>query len=167
MLIPTSTTTAPSFIISAVINFAFPAQATTISAFLHSSFRSFVLVWHTVIVAWSFNIIIANGFPTTILRPTIVTFFPVRSMWKWRSISITACAVHGACPSFSPKNTLALLNGLMQSTSFSGAMASMTAASSSGSGKGSCTKIPSTSGARFRRSMSVSSSACVVCAGSR
>ena len=57
---------------------------------------SFVLVWQTVTVAFAFIISMASGFPTTRLRPTMVTRFPVTSMSFAFKISMTASAVQGA-----------------------------------------------------------------------
>ena len=74
--------------------------------------------------------------------------------------------MHGACPSVSPKNTLALLNGLMQSTSFSGCIISFTGSSSRPSGNGRNNKIPSTFGSSFTSANARSKFSCEIVFGS-
>ena len=62
--IPTSMTTAPSFTYEASINLGFPIATMRISAFLHTSFKSFVCEWHTVTVAFSLSMRSDIGLPT-------------------------------------------------------------------------------------------------------
>ena len=65
----------------------------------------------------------------------------------------------------SPSIRRPTFSGWKASTSFSGRMASSTARLSSPSGRGSCTRIPSTSSRRFMSSTSASSSCWVASAG--
>ena len=83
-------------------------------------FKSFVFVWHTVTVAFSFNINMDSGRPTTMLRPTITARFPSIGISNAFNTSMTASAVHGAKPSFSPANTFAVFTAQIPSRSFSG-----------------------------------------------
>ena len=93
-LIPTSMRTAPSFKNDASSIFAFPAAATRISASWQTAFRFSVFVWQIVTVAFSFNISMDSGRPTTMLRPTITARFPVIGRLNAFRTSITASAVH-------------------------------------------------------------------------
>ena len=90
------------------------------SASRQTAFKSFVFVWHTVTVAFSFNINMDSGRPTTMLRPTITARFPSIGISNAFNTSMTASAVHGAKPSFSPANTFAVFTAQIPSRSFSG-----------------------------------------------
>ena len=160
----TSTTTAPSFTMSPVMRPARPAAATRMSARRHSAFRSGVLVWQMVTVAFSRSMSMAWGFPTILDRPTMTQCLPAGSMpYSW-SIRITPAGVQGWKP-FSPIISCPTLKGWKQSTSLSGRMASRTSFSFRCLGRGSCTRMPSMSSRPFRVSTSSSSSCWVVSAG--
>ena len=79
-LMPTSMTTAPSFTISAVMNFGLPMAAKTKSASRHTWARLAVLEWHTVTVALpNFPGRMrreAKGFPTMLDLPTTTARLP-------------------------------------------------------------------------------------------
>ena len=68
---PTSTTTAPSFTISAVTNFGFPTAEIKISASRQISLSPRVLLWQTVTVASALRRRSAIGFPTVLLLSLI------------------------------------------------------------------------------------------------
>ena len=135
--------TAPSFKNDASSIFAFPAAATRISASLQTAFRFSVFVWQIVTVAFSFNISMDSGRPTTMLRPTITARFPVIGRSNAFRTSITASAVHGANPSFSPANTFAVLTAQIPSRSFSGRIIASARFSLMCFGSGRNNRIPS------------------------
>jgi len=82
------------------------------------------------------------------LRPTIATSAPRVSIPLRRRISTMPIGVHGTNVS-SPASIRPMLTGWNPSTSFSGAIASITACSIAPSGSGSCTRMPSIASSPF------------------
>ena len=138
---PTSMTTAPSFTISAVINFGLPMAATKISARLHSSKRSFVLLWQTVTVASALRRSSAMGRPTILLLPTTTARLPATGILLRESISMTPSGVQATVPA-SLRASLPMFSAKNPSTSLEGGMRDKSRFSSSPRGSGSWMRMP-------------------------
>ena len=163
-LMPTSITTAPSLIHAPFTKSGLPTAATTISAAATSAARFCVALWHTVTVPPASSISKACGRPTILDAPTMQTFLPRMSIWYSASRVITPLGVQGRSSGiFCAKRPM--LYGWKPSTSFCGWMRSKTDWLLMCLGSGSCTKMPSTSGSAFRRSIKSSNSASPVAAG--
>ena len=161
---PTSITTAPSEIMSAVTKRGRPIATTRISASRVTDGRSFVLLCAIVTVAFSSNSSFATGSPTILLRPMTTALFPEISTPADFSILMIPLGVHGTVQGcFCHKD--ATLRGWKPSTSLDLSIASMTFASEICSGRGSWTRMPSTSGSAFSVAIRASSSASVMSAG--
>ena len=140
-VMPTSTTAAPGFTISAVIRPGTPAAATTMSARRTWLARSFVPVWHSVTVAFSLRRVSSrpSGRPTVTPRPITVTSAPARGTSYRRSSSTMPRGVHGSgAPLINTRRPR--LTGCRPSASFAGSIDSRTRCSSSPAGRGSCTR---------------------------
>ena len=161
----TSMTTAPSFTMSAVTRPTRPTADTRMSACRVKDARSGVREWQVVTVPLCCNSSAPMGLPTMLLRPSTTQCFPATGMSYSFSISMTPAGVQGKNTG-SPMTSRPTLKGWKQSTSFSGWMAFRTWSSFRCSGRGSCTRMPSTASSPLSRSMSSSSSAWVVSAGS-
>ena len=167
-LTPTSITTAPGLSMSPVSVFGRPAATTTMSASRVNFAMSGVPVWHNVTVAFvSLRASsTATGLPTMLLRPITTACLPLMSI-PANSISLMMpWGVHGR-KQRSPMSILPTLTGVKPSTSFSGAIASMTALSRMCFGTGSCTRMPWTAGSALRSFTSLTSASSVVSAGRR
>ena len=165
-LTPTSITTAPSDTMSAVTNFGRPMATTRISAPRVTSARSRVRLCAIVTVAFASSSSFETGSPTMLLRPITTARLPAISTPAVRSIlrmpfgvqgSVQGCFCHSA----------ATFRGWKPSTSFDLSMAAITLSSSMCLGRGSWTRMPSTSSSRFSAAMMSSSSASVTDSGLR
>ena len=145
---PTSTTIAPSFIISAVTNFALPTAATTTSARATTSLRFFVCEWQTVTVAFSLSISIAIGLPTMLDRPTTTACSPCTLIFSAANIFITPNGVQEMNCGL-PCANKPTFSAWKPSTSLFMEIAAKILFSLICGGSGSCTKIPWIFGSAF------------------
>ena len=153
---------------SPVSVFGRPAATTTMSASRVKWPTSGVPVWQRVTVALvSLRArSAATGLPTMLLRPITTACLPRMSIPENSISLIMPCGVQGRKHS-SPIIILPTLMGVKPSTSFSGAIASMTALSRMCFGTGSWTRMPWISGSSLSFFTSATSSSSVVSAGSR
>ena len=135
-----------------------PAATMRISACRVNDARSRVCRWQYVTVASALSSISPIGRPTMLLRPTMTQCLPSGEMPYSCSMSIIPAGVHGiSVPS--PVTMRPTFIGWKASTSFSGAIAFITARSDICSGSGSCTRIPSTPSSALSAAISRRSSA--------
>ena len=163
---PTSTSTAPSLIMSASMSPGRPAAPTTMSACLVCAARSRVPVWHRVTVQFSMRRVSSSpsGRPTVVPRPTTQTSLPGSSM-PWRvSSSTMPRGVQGSGPgSLSTRRPSEL--GARPSASLSGSMSPRAQLVSMCSGSGSWTMYPVQAGFSLSPRISASSRSAVTSAG--
>ena len=170
---PTSTTAAPGLTMPAVTVDARPTAATTMSACRTWAARSRVALWQIVTVALAASSIIAIGLPTVLLRPMTTACAPAIGTFASCSMRMTPYGVQGRnptpprppAPSIRPVIKAPADSRWKPSTSFWSAIASMTRAGSICGGNGIWTRMPWMFGSSLRRSIAVSSSACVVSPG--
>ena len=134
------------------------------SALRQTAGRSTVLEWATVTVAFSLIIIMAIGFPTILLLPTITHSLPSVSIPLLLMSSMIPAGVQDLKPG-RPMLSAPTLWGWKPSTSFKGEIARITSLASSPFGRGSCTRIPLIEGSSFSSRTLERSSSCVVSAG--
>mmetsp|Transcript_44982 Transcript_44982/g.97711 ORF Transcript_44982/g.97711 Transcript_44982/m.97711 type:complete len:200 (+) Transcript_44982:163-762(+) len=142
-LIPTSMTTQPGLSQSPLTISALPRAAMTMSALRTFSFKSLVLEWQTVTVAFIDWSSAATGIPTIFERPSTTASKPLTfTLLRCRS-SMQPAGVHGMASGGVPprRQRLPIFSAEKPSTSFSTAMLARTAASFTCSGKGSCTRM--------------------------
>mmetsp|Transcript_32862 Transcript_32862/g.97833 ORF Transcript_32862/g.97833 Transcript_32862/m.97833 type:complete len:299 (-) Transcript_32862:433-1329(-) len=162
-LTPTSITTAPGLIQSALTSSARPMAATTMSARRTCAGRSAVREWQTVTVAsidWSRW---ATGMPTMLDRPSTTTSLPATWISDRCSSSTQPAGVHGSARGGSPprRHIRPMFSAENPSTSLATAMDSRTAASSMCLGRGSCTRMPWMRGSALSSSTVARSCSCV------
>ncbi len=163
---PTSMTTAPGLIQSPRIISGRPTAATTMSARRVIAGRSRVRECAMVTVQCACSSSCAIGLPTMLERPTTTASRPARLPSVSRSSIRQPSGVQGTKPSV-PIESLPTLAMWKPSTSLSGSIASMIAASTMPAGSGSCTRMPSTPASALSARTSLSTSSCRMSAGRR
>ena len=151
---------------SAVMNFGRPIATTRISAPRVTSARLRVRLWTIVTVAFSSSSSFETGSPTMLLRPITTARLPAISTPAAFSILMMPFGVQGSVQGCFC-HSAATLSGWKPSTSFDWSMAAITLLSSMCFGRGSCTRMPSTSASAFSEAISSSSSASEMLSGRR
>ncbi|MOA13085.1 hypothetical protein D3C78_1331170 [compost metagenome] len=165
-LMPTSITTAPGLIHSALIIRGRPTAATTMSALRHSACGFLLRECSTVTVQSAASSRAAIGLPTMLERPITTACLPDRSPRVSRSRRMQPAGVQGTSTS-RPWLRPPTFSLWKPSTSLAGSMACSTAVSSMCLGSGSCTRMPCTLASPFSSATSASTSAALASAGRR
>ena len=147
-LMPTSITQAPALIQSDLTMFGRPTAGTRMSALRHSTGKLSVREWATVTVQFCSRNRRAAGFPTRMDRPMMTQCLPDRSPSVSFARITQPVGVQGRRPGC-PSSKRPALVSVRPSTSLSGSISAMTRSESMWPGRGSCTRMPSTSGSAF------------------
>ena len=139
---------------------------TRISAPRVTSARLRVRLWAIVTVAFASSSSFETGSPTMLLRPITTARFPAISTPAAVSIRMIPFGVQGSVQGCFC-HSAATFSGWNPSTSFALSIVSITLLSSICFGRGSCTRMPSTSGSAFSSAISPSSSASGIDSGRR
>ncbi len=123
-VLPTSTTTAPGFTISAVINRGFPIATMRTSALPVISARFGVLLLQLVTVAHALMAMRLIGFPTMFDRPRMTTCLPSSGILYHSRSFLIPFGVQDTSPESSPRKRFPILVRVNQSTSLRGSIAS-------------------------------------------